>query len=149
MTGGRCYKRGSERGAWYELKCLHETIAALEASGGDAGWERQLLAAWLKVPEYSAGEKELRGMGFFSGSALLGGQQRVVSKIKTGTKHTAANYETSNSFETSTSPVLSPDDEMSGQVEVQKRGRPRSTGEVSRVTAWRRKKEQAVQGVLV
>lgn len=50
--GTNCYKKGRERGPWYEIKCIRATIRAKEARGADASFERGLLKAWAKYPGY-------------------------------------------------------------------------------------------------
>lgn len=45
-----CYKKGREQGAWFEIKCVRETILGKEAKGLDARFERELLKSWSKYP---------------------------------------------------------------------------------------------------
>ncbi|MFC2041741.1 hypothetical protein ACFLTY_05435 [Chloroflexota bacterium] len=139
MTGGISYKPGSERGAWFELKCLRETITLKETAGKDASYERGLYKSWLKVPEYSVADKENIGKGFYGVLPHVRNGQGAVSKIPTKGNIPSLNYETPNYA------ILSP----ATSLEVTRRGRPRKSGKVSRVTAWRRAKERELQGVLI
>lgn len=45
---GASHTKGKERGIWYEIKCVKETIIAKEKDGEDATFERDLLKAWKK-----------------------------------------------------------------------------------------------------
>lgn len=138
-TGGICYREGYERGAWFELLCLRENIAAIEAAGGDATEQRSFYRAWLKDPDFAKADKENRGKGLYGELTRLADKQEVVSKIGDKGNYTPPNYETTNSV------ILSPDKPLEVPGSVNKRGRPRKTGEVSRATEWRRQKEgQAV-----
>jgi len=38
-----CYQKGKERGLFFELKCVSETIAILESLGKDASHEKTIL----------------------------------------------------------------------------------------------------------
>lgn len=49
---GNCHKKGFEQGPWYEVKCVKNTIALKEAKGLDTTFERDLLKAWAKYPDY-------------------------------------------------------------------------------------------------
>jgi len=49
---GSCYKKGSERGPWFEIQCTREVIISKEAKGEDASYERSLLKAWSKYEGY-------------------------------------------------------------------------------------------------
>ena len=46
-----CYRKGFERGLWFELKAITEVIAAKKARGEDASFERELLKAYRKCTE--------------------------------------------------------------------------------------------------
>ena len=54
-----CYQKGRERGAWYEIKCVKETIISKESKGHDATFERDLLKAWAKYPGYENAKEAL------------------------------------------------------------------------------------------
>lgn len=41
-----CYRKGYERGLWYEIKCLEDTIRAKEAAGKDTTFENELLTSF-------------------------------------------------------------------------------------------------------
>jgi hypothetical protein len=123
--GNNCYRQGYERGPWYELKCLRQTIASIESHGGDASFERHLYSACLKLPEYQAGDNYNRQHGFYHDLSPLPDKKKVVSKI--GDDISPAAKATKPIFDTP---------------RTKKRGRPRKIGqEISRMTAWRRKKE--------
>lgn len=59
MGGEVCYKRGRERGPWYEINCVRETIVNKEARGEDASFERGLLKSWSKFPGWKDAKKPL------------------------------------------------------------------------------------------
>ena len=46
MVGGICYRKGYERGIWFEINCVKEVIVNKEAKGLDASLERGLLKTW-------------------------------------------------------------------------------------------------------
>ena len=46
MAGGACYKKGHERGLWFEIKCLEATIEAKEKNGQDASFEKEILESY-------------------------------------------------------------------------------------------------------
>lgn len=48
MSGGECHIKGKERGLWFEIKCLEDTIKAKEKSGQDAFFEKELLEVYRK-----------------------------------------------------------------------------------------------------
>ena len=50
MSGGICYRKGYERGPWYEIECTRAVIVGKEAKGKDASFERKLLKAGSKYP---------------------------------------------------------------------------------------------------
>jgi hypothetical protein len=52
FMAGNCHKKGFEQGPWYEVKCVKNTIALKEAKGLDTTFERDLLKAWAKYPDY-------------------------------------------------------------------------------------------------
>lgn len=43
-----CYREGYERGLWYEIKCIAETIKGMESRGEDASFEKGILRAFKK-----------------------------------------------------------------------------------------------------
>lgn len=49
--GGVCYRKGMERGLWYELKCQEDIIASPTASQKDKAFARQLLKSYKKFTE--------------------------------------------------------------------------------------------------
>ena len=75
-----CYIKGKEKGAWYDLKTMRDTIALIEARGGDASFEKELIRAWLKIPEYQAAEKDNIKRGLYNTSLLVGNRQNAVTK---------------------------------------------------------------------
>ncbi len=133
-----CYKPGSERGAWFELKCLQNTIAIKEARGLSAEFERGLYKSWIKYPEYAKADKENRAKGFYGELSRSQDADRGVSKVTSDVFDVPPIYETSNDTEVEIFPPrgITPDEPPPDP--VKKRGRPRKSGEVSRVTAWRR-----------
>ncbi len=54
MGGEICYQKGKERGPWFEIKCVRETIMSKEAKGEDATFERNLLKAWSEYKGYES-----------------------------------------------------------------------------------------------
>ena len=52
MGGEVCYRKGYERGPWYEIKCIKEIIVNKKARGEDAKFEESLLRSWSKYPGY-------------------------------------------------------------------------------------------------
>ena len=48
MYGGECYLKNKERGLWFEIKCLEDTIEAKEKSGQDVSFEKRILKAYKK-----------------------------------------------------------------------------------------------------
>jgi hypothetical protein len=129
-----------ERGAWWELKCLRETITGIEVRGGDASFERELYQAWLKNSDYKKADEYNQGQGFYGDLPSARKPKRVVSKIKHDISNASQNYETSVSH------VLPPPVDV---ILRRSRGRPRKGGsDISRATEWRRKKEKAEQEVL-
>ena len=49
---GTCKAKGSERGAFYEIKCIADVIRSKESRGEDASFERKLLRSWAKYKGY-------------------------------------------------------------------------------------------------
>jgi hypothetical protein len=129
--GTNCYRPGYERGPWFEILWLRKHIAGREARGEDTTWYRNLYFSWLEYPEYAKGDEYNRRQGFYGDLTHLGGGQGVVSVIEKGMKRLPTN-------------VTSP--EMPSLEVVMKHpgGRPKKDGEYSRVTDWRRRKEQGV-----
>ena len=60
MGGEVCKHKGSERGPWYEIKCVRETITLKEAKGQDATFERGLLKSWSKYPGWEDAASAIR-----------------------------------------------------------------------------------------
>lgn len=59
------YRKGYEKGAWFELKSIRETIAGKEAKGENAAKEWELYRAWIKDPGYAKADKENKKRGFY------------------------------------------------------------------------------------
>lgn len=131
MGGEICNRKGFERGPWYELKALRGNIAIIETRGGDATLQREIYKEWLHYPGYATADKDNRAKGFYGELAVVENKPDVVSKIDGQGIIPTAIIETPNNA------VLSTAVSLTGS----KRGRPRKIGKVSRVTAWRRKKE--------
>lgn len=53
MSGGWCKMKNKERGAWYEVQAVKNCIKAKEDAKLDASYEKSLLKAWVKYPEYA------------------------------------------------------------------------------------------------
>lgn len=51
MSGGVCHRKGQERGLWFEIKCIEETIALREKLGKDTSFEKSLLKSYKKYSE--------------------------------------------------------------------------------------------------
>lgn len=140
MSGGTCYKKNKERGAWYELYCIRRTIAGLESRDQDATFEREFYESWIKVPEFKIADKENRDRGLYGVLLSVGNPKNAVLSLCTHIKrHDNAGFGNATHkegiFETP---------------ENRGRGRPKKSGDnLSRSTRWRREKEKAEQGVLV
>lgn len=48
---GICYKKGSERGLWFEIKSIEEIIAIKKDLGKDTSFEKRLLRSYKKYSE--------------------------------------------------------------------------------------------------
>ncbi len=59
MGGEVCYRKGYERGPWFEIECVKQTILSKEDRGGDASFERNILTSWAKYPGYEGATKAL------------------------------------------------------------------------------------------
>jgi len=58
MGGELCYRKGEERGPWFQIKSVRDVIISKEAKGGDASIERKLLKSWAKYEGWEdAGKK--------------------------------------------------------------------------------------------
>jgi hypothetical protein len=123
-----CYRPGYERGPWHELRVLREHIAGREARGEDVTWYKDIYFSWLKYPEYARADQENIGKGFYQPLLPLQGVKEPATKQKRDINH-----------------VPPPDFDVSEVVLKHPGGRPRKSGELSRVTDWRRRKE--LQGV--
>ncbi len=55
--------KGRQSGAWFEIKCIAETIKGKEAKGQDASFERNLLKEWSKVKGYESAKDALTRLG--------------------------------------------------------------------------------------
>ena len=62
MGGEICYKKGEQRGPWYEIKCTQDVVRNKEARGEDASFERALLKSWSKYQGYEDAEKGLSAL---------------------------------------------------------------------------------------
>lgn len=78
--GGIDYRPGHEKGIWYELVCIRQTIAGKEAKGKDASFERGLYKAWLKDSEYSKVDKENQTNDIYGVLAQVVEPQEPVTK---------------------------------------------------------------------
>jgi len=58
MGGEVCKRAGYERGPWFEIKCVTNTIRLKEAKGKDASYERGLLNHWKHYDGYRELAKE-------------------------------------------------------------------------------------------
>jgi len=56
---GICKTKGKEKGAWFEVNSIANIIIAKEAKGQDAEFERSLLIAWAKHPDYKMAKEAL------------------------------------------------------------------------------------------
>jgi len=64
MGGEVCYRKGYEKGPYFEIKCVQDIIVSKEAKGEDATFERRLLESWSKYPGWVAagiGDPKKRG----------------------------------------------------------------------------------------
>lgn len=128
--GNNCYRKGRESGPWYELKSLRTHITMSEELGKDTTITRGLYLEWLKDREFMKADENNRRKGFYTDLVLTDGEHypkgyTVTSKLPRQDTATPENFEVFN-FETTAGP-----------------GRPRATGELSRTTAWRRRRELA------
>lgn len=57
--GRACFRKGFERGPWYEIKCEVDIIKSKEAKGQDASFERDLLKAWSGYEGYEGAKQAL------------------------------------------------------------------------------------------
>lgn len=58
-----CKAKGREQGAWFEIKCVKETIQGKESRSEDASFERSLLRSWAKYPGYEGAKAALASLG--------------------------------------------------------------------------------------
>ena len=63
MSGGSCHRKGYEKGIWYDIKTVADVIKSKEAKGKDASFERGLLKAWAKYPDYKDATSALEACG--------------------------------------------------------------------------------------
>jgi len=61
--GGSSHAKGKERGAWYEIQCVKNSIISKESRGEDASFERSLLRSWAKYPGYEVARDALASLG--------------------------------------------------------------------------------------
>jgi len=59
MGGEICFRKGYERGPYFEIKCIKEDIITKEAKGEDASFQRSLLKSWAKYPGYEGAKEAL------------------------------------------------------------------------------------------
>lgn len=123
MGGEVCYRQGYERGPWFEMFCLRRIIAHLVITGKDADFEKELLAAWQKIPEY---QNVVIPPQFLEGLGTLEKQAGLLSQGEKGINTPPASK--------------APPDFDVLEVLKQNGGRPR--GGLSRTTVWRREKEK-------
>ena len=62
MGGEICKRKGFERGPWYEIQCVANTIKSKEAKGLDASFERHLLESWSHYEGYESAGKALAAL---------------------------------------------------------------------------------------
>ena len=48
---GICYRKGHERGLWFEIKCIEECIAIRKELGKDVSFEKKILQSYKKYSE--------------------------------------------------------------------------------------------------
>ena len=48
---GICYHRGSEKGLWYEIRCIEQDIASKKKRNVDCRFEKELLKSYKKFTE--------------------------------------------------------------------------------------------------
>ena len=77
-----CYRKGCERGKWFELVCIRKRIAGLEYRGEDASFECELYESWITYPNYTEADKENQREGRYGDWALVGNQRERA--LKTG-----------------------------------------------------------------
>jgi len=46
MSDKISHKKGEEKGAWFQIKCVKDIVRDKEARGEDASFERKLLKSW-------------------------------------------------------------------------------------------------------
>ena len=63
MGGEICYRKGFERGPWFEIQEMKNLIIAKEASGEDATRERKILKSWTKYEGYETAGEAYRTLG--------------------------------------------------------------------------------------
>ena len=57
---GICYRKHRERGPWFEIECMRESIKIGEALGKDKSFERELLKSWSEYPGYESAAEPFR-----------------------------------------------------------------------------------------
>ena len=63
MGGEICYRKGYERGPWFEIQEVRKIIIWKEAHGEDASFERKLLKSWAKYEGYEGAKEAYRTLG--------------------------------------------------------------------------------------
>ena len=63
MGGEVNHRKGHERGLWYEIQCIADTIKSKEAKGKDASFERDLLRSWAKYEGCERAKEALASCG--------------------------------------------------------------------------------------
>ena len=48
---GICYRKGYEKGLYFEIKCLEDVVASKEKRGVDATFEKDILKSYRKYSE--------------------------------------------------------------------------------------------------
>jgi len=62
MSGGNCYRKGYERGPWFEIKSMADIIKTKETNGHDATYERSLLKSWADYEGYEKSKEALSAL---------------------------------------------------------------------------------------
>lgn len=62
---GISYRKGYERGAWYDLKVLREHMEIRQAKGADVSWYLEIYKSWIKDPEYKKADQRNINEGLY------------------------------------------------------------------------------------
>jgi len=57
-VGGVCYRKGYEKGLWFEIKCIKQDIASKTQRSVDCHFERGILKAYEKLTEKDYAERD-------------------------------------------------------------------------------------------